>query len=1223
MSNGTTSSACGIRIGKGDVVVVTGAPEGVTERGKVITALSVKSGAPSAPEPYTRPDCRLVVGEHLEDRGMAERLGDHRQRPGVLAAFDARRVDTPDVDLAAALRHDMRLREGTREPIAVDNQPESGLAGSEPQLERAARSGDGEAVPSAVHRDSCAAARVGISTSAIRNDEGSTTQSLTVKGGAASIAGTFGRSSIDRPTWMDNRASIAQCREGGAAGCPGPGVATGWLFDPPARGYRRRQFLQATPMNIRAARILALMTACALGAPAGAAEWITFDAPSEGPGAASPGPTANPVRAYLALPIVPGPFPGVVLLPACDGRQPYQQSWAGALAARGIAALLVDHYFMHDLGSTCEPVNHVVDVPMRVRHARVAAGYLAGVPGVDGTRIAVMGWGDAPLERLIGIEYPAGDTSHRIGAVVAIAPSRCPREKPDPPTPWLALLAAAQPVAEQGDCATPPDGVDVIVYPGTSPGFDDPRAGERSRPGPPRRYDRVAHARAIDDVGAFLERHFGAAGTAARDYARSEAGTPEERGTWAIDPTDPGADLPPRGASLFDRVFSRVVDGVPVHHLPFPFEALLDRLAAVAGADRSARPPLDFALLPLGRSLQREAAAPDYFDSPRIVVAVTGEPEVEPVPPFALSARLFLGYQPRSDVIEAISYNAEANRFEFQIVRGYRAGATPEVRYARRALCTSCHQNAAPIFAEANWRESNANARIVARLRTLGPRFHGVPVAEDDRGVAAVDSATDEANLLPVLQRLWNEGCDAGHPARTAACRAGAVQSMLQYGLSGGAGFDRAARLHAEAYLPVQRASWAARWPDGLLVPRSSIPDREPLMLPVPSVVPVAQDPLRRRPPGQRWTFDAPRDPERMIRGLARTLPAPLFTRLDAHLQGADGGAIRTELASACTVLRRGQSTGTLQIECMPHREAAASFGLRATLREHEGRVEGTADWLELPNGSYSQLPALGTLVTDPTGGHLSVRLKRRDGSGALRAPDGNTIVSITLRWSGADAGAGRRWEASGTLGLADDFAPVRVLLADAARTSAPGAALLEEWFDGRAIAAWLLASLDAAPGTVFSPAPPGPVPEPIAESSAMPGGTLAALAHRGPLRTFERFCAACHGGDTRSPPGFLHGDATTVRERVAHCAARIYYRLSMWHRPVEQRGAPPMPPLQGLHLAGTDTEDWRRGESLAALLDYVEGLLEAGDTPPSAVLAAAYHDLDECLPPASVAAAQ
>lgn len=88
--------------------------------------------------------------------------------------------------------------------------------------------------------------------------------------------------------------------------------------------------------------------------------------------------------------------------------------------------------------------------------------------------------------------------------------------------------------------------------------------------------------------------------------------------TWVIDPAAPGDNLPAAGRSLFDQVFAVDRNGRAAIELPFPFAALLARLDAQLAQDpASPLPPAKRVLIPLGRSLQRTAAAPDYFAYPR------------------------------------------------------------------------------------------------------------------------------------------------------------------------------------------------------------------------------------------------------------------------------------------------------------------------------------------------------------------------------------------------------------------------------------------------------------------------------------------------------------------------------------------------------------------------------------------------------------------------------
>src|SRR5262245_13327842 len=181
---------------------------------------------------------------------------------------------------------------------------------------------------------------------------------------------------------------------------------------------------------------------------------------------------------------------------------------------------------------------------------------------------------------------------------------------------------------------------------------------------------------------------------------------------WAVDPVRPGPDAPPAGRSLFDFVATVEAGGKRVYDIPFPFERLVERLEARSGCEPRERCAKQV-LIPLGRSLQRLAAAPEFFRYPRVVVTIDAESRRGGL---LLKDRIYLGYQGQAALIEVISYNEAAGRFEFQIVSDYRRGGSPQVVYARRAVCAACHQNPAPMFSLPLWEETNANERVAARL---------------------------------------------------------------------------------------------------------------------------------------------------------------------------------------------------------------------------------------------------------------------------------------------------------------------------------------------------------------------------------------------------------------------------------------------------------------------------------------------------------------------------
>ncbi|GAO35415.1 hypothetical protein SCT_0801 [Sulfuricella sp. T08] len=305
-------------------------------------------------------------------------------------------------------------------------------------------------------------------------------------------------------------------------------------------------------------------------------------------------------------------------------------------------------------------------------------------------------------------------------------------------------------------------------------------------------------------------------------------------------------DLPPLGRSRFDQL----IGNAPV---PYPYSRLAQIIQAQMQPDPGGMPTLKTTLIPLGRSLQKNAGAPDFFRFPRVVAAADGlnKPGVAP-----LQDRLFLGFHEKGEVIEVISYNDTAGRFEFQVVRDYAPGKTPQVFYARRNLCLACHQNAAPIFARPLWDETPANPEIARRLRATRRDFYGVKLSGTDIAYF-IDAATERANLFSVWQTLWQQACGEGETGDR--CRMEAFAAALDYARSGS--------LPAANALPTLDLNWKTRWPQGLPIPNPDLPNRDPLA----AMPDAANDPLLPRPPLEIWK--AP-DKTAFIVGLAGMLDA-------------------------------------------------------------------------------------------------------------------------------------------------------------------------------------------------------------------------------------------------------------------------------------------------------------------------------------------------------------
>lgn len=232
------------------------------------------------------------------------------------------------------------------------------------------------------------------------------------------------------------------------------------------------------------------------------------------------------------------------------------------------------------------------------------------------------------------------------------------------------------------------------------------------------------------------------------------------------------------GAVLAETAFDRLY---PADHgaltLPYPFARLVDDVKARTGAE------IQLGFVPLGRSLQRYAADPDYFASPRILLAVTGNGKAGPL----LRDRLFMGYQPAARAIEIIAYDDAEGRFKFTQVDDYGPQGHPVAAELDEGVCATCHQSRAPIFSATPWDETNANPRVVAALPA---HVEDLAIRQDFDGLDQFSRSVLRANRL-------------------------LVATQLKRVLAGEAGAD----------------SLAKTFPRGLAVIEPKIPNRDPLAL--------------------------------------------------------------------------------------------------------------------------------------------------------------------------------------------------------------------------------------------------------------------------------------------------------------------------------------------------------------------------------------------------------
>jgi hypothetical protein len=681
---------------------------------------------------------------------------------------------------------------------------------------------------------------------------------------------------------------------------------------------------------------------------------------------------------------------------------------------------------------------------------------------------------------------------------------------------------------------------------------------------------------------------------------------------WAAHPAAAGPDAPPVGRSLFDFVATREAGGKRVYDVPFPFTALVGRVAERAGC-AGREPCVRQVLIPLGRSLQRVAAAPDFFGYPRVVAAVDGEAARGGAP--LLKDRLYLGYQEKSNVVEVISWNEAAGRFEFQIVRDYRPGGAPEVVYARRAVCAACHQNLAPIFSRQVWDETNANPRVATALLAAraAPAAYGVAIRRGVDIPNAIDEATERANLYAVTQLLWREACGDGAPG--ARCRAAATAAALQYRLSGDRAFDESAAEWRDGFVATFARNWAARWPAGLAIPNPDLPNRDPLPpdgAPRPdgiaaAHVPARFEPLAARPPLETWSGASPATVRRFVAGLAGHLADADVHALDARL-AARGAPATRRFEVPCEVAWIG---GAARFKCVGG-DAGAPDAVRLA-----GRVTFAGD--RITGGDVAEVAVAGATTLQ----HLEVRSGAFEpGMGRLafglatrglhaRLADGSTIAGIELRWHPGEVtrrGDAQEATAAATLTARDDFRAVRDALAALA---AEDRGVLGPRAFGRAHVLPALFARLGVPAREWCCHDAAGMP-PAAIEPAEPG-----LPDAGPAKAFAAFypaCASCHATAETTPPNFLAGPGERVAAAVRHCAPRIYVRLAMWRLPPGARDKTPMPPA--IPSARADAHD---PPAVAAGLEHAAAALvraETGAEPDlGRLLADGYERLRPCLP--------
>ena len=683
-------------------------------------------------------------------------------------------------------------------------------------------------------------------------------------------------------------------------------------------------------------------------------------------------------------------------------------------------------------------------------------------------------------------------------------------------------------------------------------------------------------------------------------------------------------NLPEVGFSLFDQIFSKQTSMGFEYDVPYPFEKVLDRLSAhQSDAIDFDQERIVAVLIPRGRSLQRDAARPEFFRYPRLLIAVDSELAYRS----PTRDRLFLGYQEKADIIEVISYNESLGRFEFQIVRNYAKGKAPLVQYANRVLCTSCHQNAAPIFPHASWSETNHNSQIAKRISEHHSIYHGVPTNRLSGKSGLFDSATDRSNLFSVYQQLWQQGCgNDSHGGRS--CRASIFLAMLHYRLASVPRPRFDSPFIRDHLLPVLQTSFNRLWPEGLPIPVGNLRDRSPILDTLDTKLTPDLDPLSFRPPQFHWSYQ--RAADLTILGLSKEflLDSDIELLDDYLYQLAYSDMVPTmHFSGNCIFEFHGSNNkeNWLPLECTLNDKSDKAFlSLSGELYiQSNGQLDQNLSWLYVSENKQSIRASvsgsIGTIKFPSAAKRLQLFKPFQRLHSRLR--DNRLISQITFEFNRQLAlddtkkTEDNRFNGSVSLQLANDFLVIERavvgLLEDAAvgkfngfnNSPIQGAAIMDALFLKLGI---------ESPGSGSLATPAGLILQSVSNSTDMHlnlSDQQPVVTSKSPFQVFARYCSTCHSGNTRLPPGFLAGSPVIIKNQLARCAPRIGRRLGIWELDEDNRPKSPMPPLTYLQSRSIDPDWWRDSRDLRLLRDYVVSLgseLHAG---------VAYENLPSCLP--------
>lgn len=236
---------------------------------------------------------------------------------------------------------------------------------------------------------------------------------------------------------------------------------------------------------------------------------VEFESPLAGPQA---------LQGLLRLPDSSGPLPAVVLLHGCGGGwRGLDERWGKLLADWGYVTLTVDRFGTRGITSACTGVLP----PSSLHDAYRALNFLVGLPSVDPSRIAVVGFSQGAMLALIAVERSLIERSskEKFRAAIGFYPP-CLGLKGNMTVPALIMVGELDDWTLASECRNLAEGrddwgisrekgkgfpIEITVYPGAYHGFDIPRFRTPEKLfGHHLEFNEAARDRSVDAVRKFL-----------------------------------------------------------------------------------------------------------------------------------------------------------------------------------------------------------------------------------------------------------------------------------------------------------------------------------------------------------------------------------------------------------------------------------------------------------------------------------------------------------------------------------------------------------------------------------------------------------------------------------------------------------------------------------------------------------------------------------------------